>query len=335
MRALPGDELYYVLHELGLAEGGGRCSPAATAEQLARSCWTSRSGSATSIDARTRWRNGWRRSAHAPPERIGRWLAGMDASWSRLILRAGARIYDLTQGEPPEEPEGTFYPTPDGFFVLDVVGSAPARTTAPDDGGDRAGRGDHPPGRFALPRRQGPRAPAAGRRARRARRGAGGDRRTAGARRAWPTSASPTTTRRWRSTASSTRPACASARRAAPLRATVDAARARRRRAARPHGAGRAPRRHGRLAVRARRAEARRRRRDGRAALRAGRADQPRAGRRSRRARRRRRGRGDAASAWPRRWTSRSNGWRPATTSAGRRRCARSRWCGCFALGVR
>ena len=58
-----------------------------------------------------------------PPRRtsaIGRWLAGIDSELVGLILRRGARIYDLSQEEPPEEPEGTFYPTPDGLFVLDV-----------------------------------------------------------------------------------------------------------------------------------------------------------------------------------------------------------------------
>ena len=60
--------------------------------------------------------------AHAPPDRIARWLAGLDAELVALILRMGARIYDITQGAAPEESEGTFFPTPDGFFVLDVVG---------------------------------------------------------------------------------------------------------------------------------------------------------------------------------------------------------------------
>ncbi len=58
--------------------------------------------------------------AAAPFERIGRWMKGIDSELLGLILRRGAAIYDLSEGAPPEEPEGTFYPTPDGFFVLDV-----------------------------------------------------------------------------------------------------------------------------------------------------------------------------------------------------------------------
>jgi hypothetical protein len=56
----------------------------------------------------------------APIERIGRWIAGLDTELVGLILRRGARIIDLTEEEAPDEPEGTFYPTPDRFFLLDV-----------------------------------------------------------------------------------------------------------------------------------------------------------------------------------------------------------------------
>src|SRR5205085_2914522 len=53
------------------------------------------------------------------------------------------RIYDTTQEEPPDEPEGTFFPTPDRFFVLDVVGARPQDSGEPDeDGGGTPGGGD-------------------------------------------------------------------------------------------------------------------------------------------------------------------------------------------------
>src|SRR4029079_13445563 len=75
--------------------------------------------------------------AHAPPDQIAGWMAGLDAELVAFILRRGARIYDLTQGPAPEESEGTFFPTPDGFFLLDVVG-------LPRDSVDpRADRGDN------------------------------------------------------------------------------------------------------------------------------------------------------------------------------------------------
>ncbi len=105
--------------------------------------------------------------AAAPFERIGRWMKGIDSELLGLILRRGAAIYDLSEGGPPEEPEGTFYPTPDGFFVLDVP-RQPGRRRRP-----RSGPGADHPGRRALPDRQRVRPPDHRRRHRRARRGAG------------------------------------------------------------------------------------------------------------------------------------------------------------------
>jgi hypothetical protein len=119
VRALPGDELYYVLHEVGLRDAGALLA-AATAEQLQVvldfAVWQR---DRIAPDALADWVEAM---AHASPERIARWLAGLDAELVALILRMGARIYDITQGDAPEESEGTFFPTPDGFFVLDVVG---------------------------------------------------------------------------------------------------------------------------------------------------------------------------------------------------------------------
>ena len=136
VRALPGDELYYVLHELGHHDAG-HILAAATAEQLQVvldfALWQrDRIGP----DALAEWVEAM---AHAPPERIGRWLAGLDAELVALLLRRGARIYDLTQEPPPEEPEGTFFPTPDGFFLLDVLG-LPGEDGAPPSEGDEHDR---------------------------------------------------------------------------------------------------------------------------------------------------------------------------------------------------
>src|SRR5580692_3014514 len=130
VRALPGDELYYVLHEIGLAEGADILARA-TSEQLAImldfAVWER---DQINPAAYGEWLSA---IAAAPFERIGRWMKGIDSELLGLILRRGAAIYDLTQGEPPEEPEGTFYPTPDGFFVLDV-----RVTPVVDDGPDPA-----------------------------------------------------------------------------------------------------------------------------------------------------------------------------------------------------
>ena len=130
VRALPGDELYYVLHEIGLQDGAELLA-CATAEQVQAvldfALWErDQLGPAPLAE--------WLTAISAAPiEQIGHWFKGLDTELAGLILRRGAEIYDNTQEGPPEEPEGTFFPTPDGLFVLDVRGGAVA-----EDGPDPA-----------------------------------------------------------------------------------------------------------------------------------------------------------------------------------------------------
>src|SRR5262245_62154930 len=94
VRELPGDELYYVLHELGLTEGAELLA-FASAEQLQVvldfALWErDRIGD----EALAEWLTAM---STAPIERIGEWLGGLDTELAGLILRRGARIYDLSQ----------------------------------------------------------------------------------------------------------------------------------------------------------------------------------------------------------------------------------------------
>ena len=106
VRALPGDELYYVLHEIGLQEGAEILAEA-TAEQvqvvLDFGIWDRDQIDDEGLDE-------WLAAmATAPFERVGQWLAGIDSEVLGLVLRRRARIYDLSQEGAPEEPEGTFF----------------------------------------------------------------------------------------------------------------------------------------------------------------------------------------------------------------------------------
>src|SRR5436305_3404898 len=94
VRALPGDELYYVLHEIGLEEGADILA-AATPEQLTVAldfaAWRN-----DRIDGRTLAE--WLAAiAVAPHERIGDWLEGLGSELVGLIIRRGAHVYHLTQ----------------------------------------------------------------------------------------------------------------------------------------------------------------------------------------------------------------------------------------------
>jgi hypothetical protein len=135
IRALPGDELYYVIHELGLRDAGDilvHARPEQLQVALDFAVWDRDQVAPERLAA-------WAEAiADAPFERIGAWLAGLDVELVALLLRKGARIYDLTQEEPPEQPEGSFYATPDGFFLLDVgagSGDYGGGEGAEDDGG--------------------------------------------------------------------------------------------------------------------------------------------------------------------------------------------------------
>jgi hypothetical protein len=117
VRALPGDELYYVLHEIGLDEGAdilAAASPEQLTVALDFAIWRRDQVDGQSL---ADWLSA---IAVAPYEKIGDWIEGLDSELVGLIIRRGARIYDLTQEEPPDEPEGTVFTTPDGFFLLDV-----------------------------------------------------------------------------------------------------------------------------------------------------------------------------------------------------------------------
>ena len=117
---LPVQELYYAIREVGLADSHDLVA-LASPEQVQ---------GFLDLDA-------WRRE-ELLPERISEWIdalvdagperllaaiAGLDDEVPALYLQRHLRVYDLTLEEPPEEPEGHFYPTPDRFYLLDVLDS--------------------------------------------------------------------------------------------------------------------------------------------------------------------------------------------------------------------
>ena len=124
-----------MLHEVGLRDGGDLLA-CATAEQLQVvldfALWEH---DQLDPDNLADWLEA---IAAAPTEAIGAWIAGLDTELVGLILRRTTRIYDLSQEEPPDEAEGTLYPTPDRLFVLDVLPIPASASAGPDETGDRA-----------------------------------------------------------------------------------------------------------------------------------------------------------------------------------------------------
>ena len=119
IRALPGDELYYIVHEAG-TQSALELLVHASAHQVQVvmdfALWERDEVTPARL---AEWVE---ILAEAPPDKIGEWIAGLDVELVGLLLLNTSAIYDLSEGQPPDEPDGLFYPTPDRLFVLDVRG---------------------------------------------------------------------------------------------------------------------------------------------------------------------------------------------------------------------
>jgi uncharacterized protein DUF6178 len=133
VRALPGDEFYYVVHELGLRDAGDILALARPEQVQAALDFALWERDQIVPERAGEWIEAL---AEAPYETIGAWVAGLDVELFALLLRQNARIYDLSLEEPPDEPAGTLYPTPDNLFVLDVTGTPVATVGEPGPSDD-------------------------------------------------------------------------------------------------------------------------------------------------------------------------------------------------------
>jgi hypothetical protein len=130
IRALPGDEFYYVIHELGLSDAGDILALARPEQIQAALDFALWERSELVPERTAEWLEAL---AEAPPERISAWVQGLDVELFALLLRKTSRVYDLSQEEAPDEAVGTLYPTPDGLFVLDVWGVVGTPVTQEDE----------------------------------------------------------------------------------------------------------------------------------------------------------------------------------------------------------
>ncbi|HEX7598657.1 MAG TPA: DUF6178 family protein, partial [Polyangia bacterium] len=124
IRALPPDEFFYVLHELGFPEGL-EVMVHGTAEQvrgaLDLAIWDR---DQISVERSDEWVAAL---AQAPFETVGTWVRGLDVELFAWLMRHRARIYDLSVEEAPEELEGNLLTTPDRLFALELLGDEEAQ----------------------------------------------------------------------------------------------------------------------------------------------------------------------------------------------------------------
>lgn len=119
IRALPPDEFFYVIHELGFPEAMDVLVHG-TAEQVQTvldfSVWDS---DRVSLEKSDDWVAAL---SEAPPEVLGKWAEGLDVELLALLVRMRARIYDLSLEDEPDQPEGVLWNTPDRLFVIELLG---------------------------------------------------------------------------------------------------------------------------------------------------------------------------------------------------------------------
>lgn len=119
IRALPPDEFFYVIHELGLPEAMDilvHGTPKQVQTVLDFSIWDR---DRISMDKSHHWLAAL---VEAPPETLGRWAQGIDVELLAFLLRRRMHIYDLSLEEAPDQPAGVLWPSPDRLFVLDLLG---------------------------------------------------------------------------------------------------------------------------------------------------------------------------------------------------------------------
>ena len=119
IRALPPDEFYYVIHELGFPEAM-EVLVHGTAEQVQTvldfALWDR---DRVAIEKSDEWLAAL---VEAPPETLGKWAQGIDVELLALLIRKRTRIYDLSLEDAPDNPEGTLWDSPDRLFTLEFTG---------------------------------------------------------------------------------------------------------------------------------------------------------------------------------------------------------------------
>jgi hypothetical protein len=115
---LPVQELYYAIKEVGLADAADLVALATSAQIqgfVDLDVWDR-----DHIDVPRL--NAWIETlADAGYEKLGKVIEDLDPETVALWIQSQAIVYDLTMEEPPDQSQGHYYPTPDRFFLLDVL----------------------------------------------------------------------------------------------------------------------------------------------------------------------------------------------------------------------
>jgi hypothetical protein len=117
--ALPPDEFFYVIHELGFPDAMEilvHGTPEQIQAVLDFSLWDRDRVAMTASDE-------WLAAlVEAPVEALGKWAQGIDVELLAFLIRQRCRIYDLSLEEVPDEVESPLWNSPDRLFTLEFLG---------------------------------------------------------------------------------------------------------------------------------------------------------------------------------------------------------------------
>jgi hypothetical protein len=119
IRALPPDEFFYVIHELGFPDAMEilvHGTPEQIQAVLDFSVWDR---DRVAMEPSDEWLAAL---VEAPVEALGKWAQGIDVELLALLIRKRCRIYDLSLEEVPEETEAALWNSPDRLFTLEFLG---------------------------------------------------------------------------------------------------------------------------------------------------------------------------------------------------------------------
>jgi Family of unknown function (DUF6178) len=147
VEAMPVQDLYFLVNEIGLADAQ-ELVELATPEQLQ---------GMIDLDA---WQGDhfenrlvlpWLEMlVDAGPEKLTQVWHGLDAELAALIVQRWTRVYNLVEEEIPDDEEPPFFPTPDRFFMIKITASDDAEVRLVERTFDWMYRVDQPLARHIL-----------------------------------------------------------------------------------------------------------------------------------------------------------------------------------------
>jgi hypothetical protein len=124
VRALPADELYFTIREIGLGDAAilaQLASPEQFKTFLDLGAWTAEGFAPRKA---LPWLRAARAGSHADPKAAARWarkLAALDAELLYLVLRDALLVHDLEANPDPELQSDRFMRTPEGRYLLEFT----------------------------------------------------------------------------------------------------------------------------------------------------------------------------------------------------------------------